>query len=380
MNKIYFIFHGRFPSEKAASLFAAKSCEVFADNNLEVVLLVPRRLNIIKKNYASYYNLNNNFKVVYLPTIDLFFLKFFRDISFYISYLFFSIVTFSYLSVQTRKNDIIYSNEFLPMLFSTLTSSRGYYEVHDFPEKKKFFYKILFKNLKGVIITNKWKLVKIKKIFGLADEKLLYEPNAVDINEVNIDISKEGARERLNLDQKLYYAIYTGHLYSWKGVDTLAKTADLLPDDVRLVFVGGTSDDIKKFKDKYCQNKKIIIVGFVPHDEIPYWQKAADILILPNTAKEDISKYYTSPMKLFEYMASKRPIIASNIPSITEILNKNNAYLFEADNPNDLAEKIKYIINNPDESNKLVSQAWQDVQKYTWSNRIKRILNFIDNG
>jgi glycosyltransferase involved in cell wall biosynthesis len=54
------------------------------------------------------------------------------------------------------------------------------------------------------------------------------------------------------------------------------------------------------------------------------WQKAADALVLPNTAKEDISKYYTSPMKLFEYMASRRPIVATNIPSITEIINEEN--------------------------------------------------------
>ncbi len=380
MNKLFLIFHGRFPSEKAASLFVAKSCEVFADNNLEVVLLAPRRLFRVKQDYSDYYNLKNNFKVVYLPTIDLFPFRIFSNLSFYVSCLFFSLSVLIYFLFKANRKDIIYSNESLPLLISSFVFDKCYYEVHDFPEKKKNFYKTLFKNLKGLIVTNKWKLAKIKEIFELPDEKLFYEPNAVDIDEIDINISQVEAREKLNLDKNLYYAVYTGHLYGWKGVDTMAQVADLLSDNIKLVFVGGTDDDIEKFKQKYETKKNIVIIGYVNHSEIPYWQKAADLLILPNTAREDISKYYTSPMKLFEYMASKRPVIASNIPSITEILNENNAYLFEADNSGDLAEKIKFAIENKNESYSLAEQAFQDVQKYTWENRIKRIINFVNNG
>ena len=101
----------------------------------------------------------------------------------------------------------------------------------------------------------------------------------------------------------------------------------------------------------------------------------ADLLVLPNSAKDKMS-LFTSPIKLFEYMASKRPIVASSLPSIKEILIDNkNAILFEPDDHIDLAKKInlalskdcKYIVNN----------AYDDVKVYTWDIRAEAIANFI---
>src|SRR3989338_7168842 len=82
-------------------------------------------------------------------------------------------------------------------------------------------------------------------------------------------------------------------------------------------FVGGTEKDRAKVKvksEKLKNKDNVKIIEHRPHDEIPFWLRAADILVLPNTAIEDISKYYTSPMKLFEYMASGRPIVPSDLP------------------------------------------------------------------
>jgi len=82
-------------------------------------------------------------------------------------------------------------------------------------------------------------------------------------------------------------------------------------------------------------------------------------------------------MKMFEYMASKRPIIASNLPSIREILNKNNAILVKPDSSEDLAKGINLSLKNKDFSDKISLQAYQDVQEYTWQKRTKKIVNFI---
>ena len=103
----------------------------------------------------------------------------------------------------------------------------------------------------------------------------------------------------------------------------------------------------------------------------------ADILIYSGTRKSEKFKKYTSPLKLFEYMASKRPIIASDLPSIREILNTENAILVKPGSAKALANAIKFALENPDFCAKISKQAYKDVQKYTWEKRAKRILEFI---
>lgn len=119
------------------------------------------------------------------------------------------------------------------------------------------------------------------------------------------------------------------------------------------------------------------MVGHRPHQEIPYWLKAADVLVLPNSAKEKISRFYTSPLKLFEYMASGTPIVASDLPSIREVLNEKNAVLVKPDSPEFLTAGIMKVLENPYLSDKISKQAFQDVQNYTWEKRAEKILRFI---
>src|SRR3989338_8945685 len=118
-RKLFLIFHGRFPSEKAAALFAAKSAEAFAASGQEVVMLVPRRFGRFKESAYNFYGLERNFKIVFLPTLDLFALPFFKRFAFGLSFVLFSVFSFSYLIFRARRGDIIYSNETLPLLFSS---------------------------------------------------------------------------------------------------------------------------------------------------------------------------------------------------------------------------------------------------------------------
>jgi glycosyltransferase involved in cell wall biosynthesis len=374
--KIFLIFHGRFPSEKAASLFAAKSAESFASLGYEVEVLVPRRKGVDAREAYDYFGVRRNFGIRELPTLDLFGGKLNR-IAFWASFVAFSFACFWYVKKHSQKGDLIYSNESLPLYLASFANKNVFYEMHDFPESKLFLFKMMLKRMKWILIHNRWKIQKAIEKFDLSKDDILYEANAVDIAAFDI---KEGFREarnllKLPLDKKII--VYTGHLYGWKGVDTLALAAKGLPEDYLVAFVGGTKQDIEIFRRKYGDSKRILIAGHRKHNEIPLWQRAADALVLPNTAKEAISAYYTSPMKLFEYMASKRPIIASNIPSIREIVGPSSSILV---NPDDTESLRKGIIEatTPDlKIEVMVDTAFTDVKQHTWLKRGQRILDFV---
>lgn len=376
--KLFLIFHGRYPSEKAASLFAAKSAEAFAQKGLEVTLIVPERKGQIEQDSFEYYSVKRVFKIHYLSVIDSFsFLKG-SAITFWLSYLSFSFACKKYISKNSSSEDIIYSNEITPLALCSKIRGNCFYEMHDFPESKIGIFGKYLSQMRWILIHNKWKLEEAKKLFPrIPHSKYLYEPNAVDLKDFDIRISKEEARRNLALPTDKKIVVYTGHLYGWKGVDTLAKCAQLLPNNYLVIFIGGTDTDIEKFRNKYEKTRTIKIVGHVKHSEIPIWQKAADILALPNTAKEKISAFYTSPMKLFEYMASTRPIVATNIPSIREILNENNSVIVEPDDPVAMKNGLVKIGESAELANRLSLRALSDVMLHTWEKRAERIIKFI---
>jgi glycosyltransferase involved in cell wall biosynthesis len=380
--KLIQIFHGRFPSEKAASLFTAKSAEAFAVKGLEVTVLVPKRKNTISDDPFMYYGIKNNFKIVYIPIIDLFEDNLSYKLAFWVSMISFTFNIFIYLIRESKGEDIIYSNEIQPLLPVSFFWKNCFYEMHDFPESKFGIFSLALSRMKWVLVHNKWKLEEIwKKFPKLSKNKFIYETNAVDIKDFDLDISTMTARGKLELPLDKKIIMYTGHLYSWKGAHTLAQAVSKLTDDYLTIFVGGTEKDIKIFRETYGTKTHIMIVGFKRHNEIPLWQKAADILVLPNTAKEAISLYYTSPMKLYEYMASKRLILASNIPSIREIVNEKCAIYFNPDDEESLAGKIREGINmDSSMRDSFVNSAFVAVGEHTWEKRAQRIINFINKN
>jgi glycosyltransferase involved in cell wall biosynthesis len=297
--------------------------------------------------------------------------------AFWISFFVFSLSSFFYLKCVSTKEDIIYSNETLPLFFTSYIRPKCFYEMHDFPESKKALFRWFLERMSFILVHNTWKLNEIKKIFpSIPENRLLLEPNAVDIKAFDTGTSVEKARRQLNLSLDKKIIVYTGHLYDWKGVHVLAEAAKLLPAQFLVIFIGGTKPDIEAFKEKYGSVQTISIAGFKPHKEISLWQKAADILVLPNSAKENISTYYTSPMKLYEYMASRKPIIASDIPSIREIVDEKAAVLVTPDNPEVLAQAIKNNVENMDSA--LIQNAYSNVLEHTWDKRAERIIRFMN--
>jgi glycosyltransferase involved in cell wall biosynthesis len=269
---------------------------------------------------------------------------------------------------------MVYSNEALPIFFASLKFPHSTFAVHDFPERHRWFWRTLFQQMENLLATNAWKKREIVKTFNIQPEKIFVEPNAVDIKSFEVHDSEHALRKKFNIEGFSRIVLYTGHLYEWKGVNTLGNAAKLLPKNVGVVFVGGTDKDVERFRLLYGTVSNVRIIGQRPHTEIPLWQSVADILVLPNSGKSMLSSHYTSPMKLFEYMASGKPIVASRISSITEHLDDTCAVLISPDQEVKLAGAIKKLIADPSLCDTLGKSAHIRGENYTWEARAKRIL------
>jgi glycosyltransferase involved in cell wall biosynthesis len=357
MTPLYILFAGRYPGEKAAALYAKQSAESFVPY-ANVELIVPRRFKRAKLG-------TEKFRVLYLPVIDL------MPLGIYIvTAMTFALSAWAYLRIA--KKGVVMATDLIPALVATFSGQRVVVEVHDYPERHLFWYTVLFKRAAVIIATNEWKKNTLAKQFPFAAEKIIMERNGVDL-ELFAPQDKQAARAALKLPSSPL-VVYTGHLYEWKGVNTLAAAATKLPD-VSFAFVGGTEKDVANFKTRWPQ-KNIHVVGFVPHRDVPMWQAAADVLVLPNSGKESISENYTSPMKLFEYMASKRAIVASRLPSIVEIVDESSAYLFTPDDAHDLARAIREALLD----SRRAEVAHNKAQAFSWDARAKRILKSLMIG
>ena len=370
--KMVYIANVRIPTEKAHGIQIMKMCEAFANAGIDLELVVPKRRNAIIEDPFLYYGVKQNFKITRLFTLD--FIGLVPRIGFFIESLTFFISAKRYL--QKRDFTVIYTREY----FTGLFFKKIILELHNIPRIMTSLFRYVVKNRisKLVIITQALKKAVLD--IGINGNNVLVASDGVDLQKFALTAARDDARLKLNLPLHKKLALYAGHLFHWKGAQTLADATDFFPDDYIAVFVGGTNRDIKNFNLKNKHRIKVYIIGMMPYNTIPFFLRAADALILPNTNKSIQSRSYTSPMKLFEYMASGRPIVASDIPAVREILNDSNARFVKPDDPKSLAEGITSVIDNPDYSQTIARKARQDVLKYSWDKRALHIMQFIEQS
>lgn len=371
--KIFYLSFTRFPSEKAHALYIAKTCEAFNSvEGVEAIAVVPKRFGCARLSAKDFYTLKSHIEIKKLVCLDLFPFHFFKGVAFYVGMLTFSVSCLIFGVFSISQKDIVVTNDALIAMMMTWIRKKVSYELHDYPTQNISLYRRVFQTANYIQTNNFQKKLRLVEDFQVDVNKVIVAHNGVAIEDFNTETSRQDARRKLGIELDKKIVAYTGHLFDWKGADILAE-AMKMENDIITLFIGGNDEDVAKMKSTYQPFPNLRFLGFKPHKDMPLYQKAADVLVLPNSGKKDISRFHTSPMKVFEYMASGTPIVASNLPSIQEVLKPEHAVFFDPDNHTDLREKIIQTFTNYLTSTDMAKRAQEEVGKYDWIRRAREL-------
>ena len=398
--RMIYLSTSRIPGEKANTYQVLQMVDAFAAHKVAIRLLYPRRVNtaIMRrvKDIKQYYGLNNEFSVIELPAIDLMawpqkifgwaprVSQGFQNRLFEILIHSYSRSVSKYLTQHSA--DLYFTRSFKLLVkilgLSPRLAPRLFFEGHRVPweatlhpEKLKILSQI------GGVITVNQSLKDEYTRYGIGPQKIMVAPAGVNLKRFEDVPDKRMARRALHKHDDHFLIGYVGHLYPWKGIDTLVQSMLYLSPKYHLVLVGGLPADIRRVQKQVAKMKipRTTLSGYLPPTEILPYLAAVDVLVLPTSGKEKMGHYYTSPLKLFEYMAVGRPIVASDLPSTREILqHERNAYLVRADDPSSLAQGIRWVSEHPELAQSLAEQARLEVQAYSWENRAQKIIDFME--
>ena len=346
MSKIIYIANITLPSERAHGIQIMKTCEALVQNGEQVELWITNRKKAgegrgFPDNIFNFYGVKRKFPIKKIPVIEL-------------------------ISKKCKAYFYLESFSFLIMAFFALLRKKGDFIIYTRDESVQFL-----------------KFFTGKKIFWESHDKISAAHDAVDIDDFSDFLPKNKARDFLGIPQDKKVVLYIGGIVRHKGIFVLLDVAAMLGDDYLFEIVGWFVHDESDLAKKYVEDKKIgnvIFRGYIPRNDIPKYLSSADVLVIPNSSLNEESRAFTSPMKLFEYMSSGRPVVASATTTILEILNEKNAILVKPDSPEDLKNGILKIFQDENLARTISENAKKDVQNYTWIKRAQKISAFIKKG
>jgi glycosyltransferase involved in cell wall biosynthesis len=378
--KVVYISEGNLPSKEANSIQVAKMAQALAQkvDYFELVTLGDLWSLVTgnKFDFQQWYGLTRAFKITQLPLLckaEYPFPRKYRN-----EYRCQHFARWSAFYTALKFPDLVYTRSRNAAKIALKLGLAVLWEWHMPIIKGEHFRHQAFTSSKflGVITISK-QLAREYIEAGLPAEKVWVEHDGVDLERFVPYQSKEEARRRLALPIDAPTVVYVGHLYDFKGIPTLYDVARMMPH-CQFKLIGGWQHDVERARH-FCQNNGISnvqVIGHVPQFEVPTYLYASDVLVLPNSGKHVWSET-TSPLKLFEYMVARRPIVASALSNISTVLqDKSNALLAEPDCPLSFKLAIEKLLREPQLGQALADRAFKDVKYYTWEHRAERILKF----
>lgn len=354
IRHVSYVTHARMPTEKAHGVSIAHMCASFAKAGREALLVIPRRKNPVREDIFSFYGVPANFSVREIVSKDFLGMGLTNPFFFFLQRL-----SFLYaLKNPSVPSGIVYTRE--PEIACKFSRTHlAVFEAHRWPSGFAGWLQARLVRNAALIVCNSRGTEAAAKRYGLV--RTVVAPNGFDpaLFE-NVEPKK---RSELGLPQGTV-ALYAGSDGPGKGADIVRAAAKKLEQGQVSIGIIGTGK--KQLSPPFYE------LGRVSPAEVPRYLISADILILPNT-REGESETYTSPIKLFEYLAAGKAIIASDLPSIREILTEESAYFVPSGDPQALAEAIQTLAKDNVLRAKLSERTKALSTSYTWNARAKLI-------
>ncbi len=316
--RICYLANSAIPSTNASSIQIVKMCEGFSKLNHKVLLITT---NASDKKVFDFYNVNNKFKITKLKKFQTFPLG--------LNYYLFSIK--SIMESLKFNPDIYITRNFFTSFLLTILRKRNILELHHGIEIESRIVRFIIKytnflNFKYLIrlvaITNSVKNY-YKKNFKIKTKKIIVSPSGSSIEKVFFNNYIKN-NKKLNIG-------YFGSLYKSRGVDIILKLSKIDKDNRYFIF--GNLNQNKNIRVKNF-NRNLYINDYVPYKSIPENISKMDVLLMPYQEKiaaaGDVGDIinFTSPLKLFDYIACGKIIISSDVSVLKEILKEKKNVIF----------------------------------------------------
>ena len=393
---IFYLSNERFPAKLACTIQQTAMCEAFARAGATVTLLYPHYFDVPPADAAEiqrFYDVEPIFAVTRLPSLlslskplvdgrRRLKIPLIGGLSIFLSTQWYA---GKLLKAQQLRDAVIYcrtvigAQAFITLRRKTRTPFLVIFEVHSLDEQtpRRWFFNVLRK-ADGLVAISQALEKRLVTTLGLSSQKILVAPSAVRAKILSVGLSRDAARAQTALPNAPL-VLYAGQLLPGKGAELLLEASARLNRYAHVLIVGGHGAYLQALRRRCAEKNltRVTLTGFVPPAQVPLYLAAADVLVLP-TAADYVAGEYTSPLKLFEYMAARRPIVASDLPVLREILRDgDNALLFRSGDAEDLAVQINRLLDDPHLGTKLAAQAFADVQEFTWQKRAEKILSFV---
>ena len=370
--KIVCIAASYVPSNTANSIQVLKATDALASLGNNVTLLVPGDKSADWVDLKAHYGLQQSFEIRWLPE--------------HLSFRRYDFALKAVREAVRMKPDLIYTWMLQSAVLSLWRGLPVILELHDRVTGRLgpwLFEQFWRTDTKKRLLTNTTALKKILvKEYGLKDvaEDIFAAPNGVDLERYSDLLQPEAMRAELGLPQA-FTAGYTGHFYAGRGMELMLNLAKTLPE-INFLWVGGHPKDIDLWKERLAEAgvNNVTLTGFVDNAILPRYQAAADVLLMPYGASiagssGGDSAEVASPMKMFEYLATGRAIISSDLPVIREVLDETNAVFCP---PDDLAVwkgVLTALMRDPSHRENLSHAARNTASNYTWRARAENALD-----
>ncbi|UCE73419.1 MAG: glycosyltransferase family 4 protein [Methanomassiliicoccales archaeon] len=246
---------------------------------------------------------------------------------------------------------------------------------------KKAFRRHFFKQAKRVVTVTRNIGNEIQRTYNLPDEKIGVIPNGAN-TDLFKPIDLDTCKKRLDLDKDSRYICFTGNLAPWQGVKYMIDAMPLILaeiPDVTLVIVGGGTqkEALEDRSRKLGVDKHVIFAGWVDYEKVPIYINASDICVAPlSTGRE---KSGSSAIKIYEYLACGKPVIASDVPSLEFLKKSGCGIIVPKDDVPALASASIQLLSNPPHRARLGQTGRKIVtEKYSWVSTAKKVTDLLE--